>query len=97
MKEITLLGNQNTKYEYDYNPKILERFENKHPELQEVMQIVNWIDGRNLSPNLVNARAIKIWMQTHKTTKSPSAVSKDAEENRLGTALTELRRNLIKP
>ena len=24
MKEITLLGNQNTKYEYDYNPKILE-------------------------------------------------------------------------
>ena len=30
MKEITLLGNQNTKYEYDYNPKILERFENKH-------------------------------------------------------------------
>ena len=73
------------------------KFENKHPELQEVMQIVNWIDGRNLSPNLVNARAIKIWMQTHKTTKSPSAVSKDAEENRLGTALTELRRNLIKP
>ena len=32
MKEITLLGNQNTKYEYDYNPKILERFENKHPD-----------------------------------------------------------------
>ena len=30
--EITLLGNQNTKYEYDYNPKILERFENKHPD-----------------------------------------------------------------
>lgn len=73
------------------------KFENEHPELQEVMQIVNWIDGRNLSPNLVNARAIKIWMQTHKTTKSPSAVSKDAEEKRLGTALTELRRNLIKP
>ena len=73
------------------------KIENKHPELQEVMQIVNWIDGRNLSPNLVNARDIKIWMQTHKTTKSPSAVSKDAEEKRLGTALTELRRNLIKP
>ena len=32
MEEITLLGNQNTKYEYDYNPKILERFENKHPD-----------------------------------------------------------------
>lgn len=61
------------------------------------MQIVSWIDEHNLSPNLVNARAIKIWMQTHKTTKSPSAASKDAEEKRLGTALTELRRNLIKP
>ena len=72
-------------------------FEEEHPEFKKIFEIINWIDGRNLSPNLVNARAIKIWMQTHKTTKSPSAVSKDAEENRLGTALTELRRNLIKP
>ena len=61
------------------------------------MQTVSWIDEHNLSPNLINARAIKIWMETHKTTKSPSAASKDAEEKRLGTALTELRRNLIKP
>lgn len=73
------------------------QFENEHPEIQEVMQIVNWIDEHNLSPNLLNARAIKIWMQTHKTTKSPSAASKDAEEKRLGRALTEIRRNLIKP
>lgn len=73
------------------------QFENEHPELQEVMQIVSWIDEHNLSHNLVNARAIKIWMQTHKTTKSPSAAAKDVEEKRLGTALTELRRNLIKP
>ncbi|WP_234123653.1 preQ(1) synthase [Clostridium hydrogenum] len=28
---ITLLGNQGTKYNYDYNPKILETFVNKHP------------------------------------------------------------------
>ena len=73
------------------------QFENDHPELQEVMQTVSWIDEHNLSPNLINARAIKIWMETHKTTKSPSAASKDAEVKRLGTALTELRRNLIKP
>lgn len=73
------------------------QFENEHPELQEVMQIVSWIDEHNLSPNLINVRAIKIWMQTHKTTKPPSAASKDTEEKRLGTALTELRRNLIKP
>ena len=29
---VTLLGNQNTKYETDYNPSVLETFENKHPD-----------------------------------------------------------------
>lgn len=29
---VTLLGNQNTKYEKDYNPAVLETFVNKHPE-----------------------------------------------------------------
>lgn len=29
---VTLLGNQNTKYSYDYTPEILETFPNKHPE-----------------------------------------------------------------
>lgn len=29
---VSLLGNQNTKYEYDYNPEVLETFINKHPE-----------------------------------------------------------------
>ena len=29
---VTLLGNQNTKYSYDYNPKVLETFVNKHPD-----------------------------------------------------------------
>ncbi|MCD2345555.1 preQ(1) synthase [Clostridium guangxiense] len=28
---ITLLGNQGTKYNYNYNPEILETFVNKHP------------------------------------------------------------------
>ena len=31
MKEATLLGNQGTKYEFGYNPEILEVFDNKHP------------------------------------------------------------------
>lgn len=31
MKEVTLLGNQVTKYEFGYNPEILEVFDNKHP------------------------------------------------------------------
>jgi len=29
---ITLLGNQGTKYDYGYNPEVLEVFENKHPD-----------------------------------------------------------------
>lgn len=32
LQGITLLGNQNTAYGYDYNPALLETFPNKHPE-----------------------------------------------------------------
>ncbi len=31
LENITLLGNQNTKYSFNYTPEILEVFENKHP------------------------------------------------------------------
>ncbi len=31
LKEITLLGNQKTRYQYQYDPTVLEAFENKHP------------------------------------------------------------------
>ena len=31
MKEVTLLGNQGTKYEFGYNPEILEVVDNNHP------------------------------------------------------------------
>ena len=32
LKGVTLLGNQNTHYDYEYNPQVLETFDNKHPE-----------------------------------------------------------------
>ena len=32
LQGVTLLGNQNTKYEQDYNPSVLETFINKHQE-----------------------------------------------------------------
>lgn len=32
LEGISLLGNQGTKYDYDYNPEVLEVFENKHKE-----------------------------------------------------------------
>ena len=38
---VTLLGNQNTKYEFEYNPNLLERFKRHYDPLQEDEQIVN--------------------------------------------------------
>lgn len=32
MPDITLLGNQHTKYDFDYKPAVLETFDNKHPD-----------------------------------------------------------------
>ena len=32
LDELTLLGNQHTRYEYDYNPDYLERIPNKHKD-----------------------------------------------------------------
>lgn len=29
---VSLLGNQNTRYQYDYDPSVLETFVNKHPD-----------------------------------------------------------------
>lgn len=33
LKNISLLGNQNVKYKFEYDPGILETFDNKHPDL----------------------------------------------------------------
>jgi 7-cyano-7-deazaguanine reductase len=32
LKNLTLLGNQGTKYLFEYSPEVLEVFENKHPD-----------------------------------------------------------------
>lgn len=37
LKELSLLGNQGTKYPVDYNPELLETFENKHPDNEYVV------------------------------------------------------------
>ena len=31
LESITQLGSQSTRYVYDYDPGLLERFDNKHP------------------------------------------------------------------
>ncbi|WP_164215819.1 preQ(1) synthase [Virgibacillus sp. YIM 98842] len=32
LKDITLLGNQNTEYHFNYAPEVLETFDNQHPD-----------------------------------------------------------------
>ena len=39
LEEVTLLGNQGTKYSFDYTPQVLETFENKHPEKDYVVTL----------------------------------------------------------
>lgn len=39
LEGVTLLGNQAVRYSYDYDPKILETFENKHPEHEYVVRL----------------------------------------------------------
>lgn len=46
---VTLLGNQNTKYDYDYNPSVLEKFRNKHPE-NDYMVMFNCPEFTSLCP-----------------------------------------------
>ena len=49
LEGVTLLGNQNTKYTYDYNPKLLEKFPNKHPE-NDYMVMLNCPEFTSLCP-----------------------------------------------
>ena len=74
-----------------------KEFRKKHPGLDEIMEIVNWIDENNISQYLVNIREIKQWMEERDTTKPPTSFSKDPEEKKLGFALINIRHHLIKP
>ncbi|MDE7402530.1 MAG: preQ(1) synthase [Muribaculaceae bacterium] len=38
LEGVTLLGNQGTKYSDQYNPEVLETFENKHPDREYVVR-----------------------------------------------------------
>lgn len=38
LEGVTLLGNQGTRYDDNYNPDVLETFENKHPDNEYVVR-----------------------------------------------------------
>lgn len=49
LKGVTLLGNQNTKYEYTYDPDVLETFDNKHQDNDYVVTFDGY-EGTALCP-----------------------------------------------
>ena len=46
---VSLLGNQNTRYQYEYDPEVLETFVNKHPE-NEYLVTFNCPEFTSLCP-----------------------------------------------
>ncbi len=73
-----------------------EEYRKKHPELEEVIRIIEEIDKNNVPTLLRNARKIKEWIERSGDTKPPSTTAKDEEEKTLGTALRSIRKGLIK-
>lgn len=49
LEGVTLLGNKDTRYEYDYTPELLERFPNKHPD-NDYMVMLNCPKFTSLCP-----------------------------------------------
>ena len=81
-----------------------EEYKKQHPELEEVMKIVEEIDKNNIklkedSVLYLNALEIKKWMEENNTTKPPSKNAKatSKEEKKLGRMLSYIRQALIKP
>ena len=80
-----------------------EKYKKQHPELDEVMEIIEWIDNNNIkvkedSAFYWNALKIKEWMEKNNTKKPPSKNSKESlEEKKLGQFLANIRQGLIKP
>ena len=82
-----------------------EEYKRKHPELEEVMTIVEEIDRNNIKikkeqPYYINALEIKKWMEKNNTTKPPRSQYNNMvpeEEAKLGSNLSSIRHCLIKP
>lgn len=49
LEGVTMLGNQHTRYSYDYEPDLLERFPNKHP-YRDYMVTLNCPEFTTLCP-----------------------------------------------
>ena len=73
-----------------------DEFRKEHPELEEVMKIVQQIDEKNTPIFLINARAIKEWMNKNESLNPPSQSSHDTIEKDLAMKLSRIRYNVIR-
>ena len=73
-----------------------EEFREKHPEIDDVRKIIKEIDI-STSTHYLNAQRIQEWIKCQENPKKPYSKSKNEEEKKLGTALQNIRSQLIKP
>ena len=73
-----------------------EEFREKHPEIDDVRKIIKEIDI-STSTHYLNAQRILEWIKCQENPKKPYSKSKNEEEKKLGTALQNIRSQLIKP
>ena len=73
-----------------------EKFREKHPEVDDVRKIIKEIDI-STSTHYLNAQRILEWIKCQENPKKPYSKSKNEEEKKLGTALQNIRSQLIKP
>ena len=59
---LTLLGNKNVKYDTEYNPGLLETFENKHPENDYWVKFANIIITYVPAMRMVESKSLKLYL-----------------------------------
>lgn len=86
------------KYQELQNEKDKEMFKQKHPELEEVIKIINQIDKNNVPIYLQHVREVKKWMLENNTTRPPrkQGINLSDGEKKLGIKLARVRNGFIK-
>lgn len=69
----------------------------KRPELQEILDIMNWVNEKRIPLKLKQVREIKEWTKNNNTYFKPRMDSEDQEERRLARVLSNIRNNEVRP
>ena len=80
----------------DLDNKEREEYKAIHPEIDEVLEILEEIHSKQIPKNLKKIMMVEEWMEKNNG-KTPSAVSKNEEEKKLGKAYSFMKTIVIKP